>query len=319
MDSDTRKQLLAEVANLYFKEKKTQAQIGRSLGYSRSAVSRLLSEAEEQGIVEITIKFPISRDYDLESRLKKKYGLETAFVVNTGDLSYENTLQIVGRMGAYYLEQTLKENTLVGIGWGTSLSAVVKSMPNLKLAGMRVVQVIGSVGGLSDQQVDGPGVAADFARKLNAEYQILHSPLFLDSVAACQTMKEQKQIIETLREGEIAEVIILGIGTVEIDPLYSSIFRSGFMDEGEIKEVMEHGGVGNFCGLIFNHEGEIMDIEANKRSMAIDLGKLKDRSSKIIGVAAGKNKSQAIESTLKGKWLDVLITDSAAARPIVDK
>ena len=126
MDNDTRKQLLAEVANLYFKEKRTQAQIGRSLGYSRSAISRLLSEAEEQGIVEITINHPISRDYRLESRLKEKYGLETAFVVNTGELSYENTMQVVGRMGAYYLEHTLKDNILIGIGWGTSLSAVVK-------------------------------------------------------------------------------------------------------------------------------------------------------------------------------------------------
>jgi DNA-binding transcriptional regulator LsrR (DeoR family) len=319
MDNDTRKQLLADVANLYFKEKKTQAQIGRSLGYSRSAISRLLSEAEDQGIVEITIKYPISRDYDLESRLKEKYALETAFVVNTGKLSYENTMQVVGRMGAYYLEQTLKDNTLIGIGWGTSLSAVVDSLPNLLLSGTRVVQVIGSVGGLSDQQVDGPGVAAKFARKMNAEYQILHSPLFLDSVAACQTMKAQKQIAKTLKDGENAEVIILGIGTVEVDPVFSSIFRSGFMDEKEITEVMERGGVGNFCGLILDREGEILDIEANRRSMAVNLEELRERCGKIIGVAAGRKKSHAIESILKGKWLDVLITDSAAARPIVDK
>lgn len=319
MDSDTRKQLLAEVANLYFKEKRTQAQIGRSLGYSRSAISRLLSEAEEQGIVEITIKFPISRDSMLERRLKEKYDLDAAFVVNSGESSYQATLQVVGRMGAYFLEQSLKDDSVIGIGWGTSLTAVVKYLPNLFLSDVRVVQVIGSVGGRSDQQVDGPGVAANFAAKINAEYQILHSPLFLDSIAACETMKAQKQIAETLDEGQTADSTLLGIGTVEVDPVYSSVYRSGFMDEGLINEIKQRGGVGNFCGLILDHEGQIMDVEVNHRTMAIDLEKLRDNGSRIVGIAAGEKKAHAIESILKGNWLDVLITDTAAARPIVGK
>ena len=40
MDNTTRRQLLAEIASLYYKEKMTQSQIGRKLGYSRSAISR---------------------------------------------------------------------------------------------------------------------------------------------------------------------------------------------------------------------------------------------------------------------------------------
>jgi DNA-binding transcriptional regulator LsrR (DeoR family) len=104
MDNSNRRQLLAEIATLYYKEKMTQSQIGKRMGYSRSAISRLLTEAEEHGIVEVTIKYPLSRDSILERRLKEKYHLETAFVVNSNDSSYQVTLQILGNMGAFYLE-----------------------------------------------------------------------------------------------------------------------------------------------------------------------------------------------------------------------
>ena len=318
MDSNTRRQLLAEVATLYYKEKKTQSQIGRRLGYSRSAISRLLTEAEQQGIVEITIKYPLSRDSVLERRLKEKYHLEAAFVVNSGQTSYENTLQLVGRMGAFFMEQVLKDDTVVGIGWGTSISELVRYLPYMPLSDVRVVQVIGAVGGQSNPHVDGPGVAANFANKVNAEYHILHSPLFLDTDAACNTLKQQKQIAETLDEGVRANIALLGIGTVEVDPLYSSIFRSGFMSEKEILDVKKQGGVGNFCGAILDENGKILDHSINSRTMAVDLCHLRENCNLIVGVAAGEKKHKAIESVLNGNWLDVLITDSAAIHPILE-
>ncbi|MDK2981535.1 MAG: deoxyribonucleoside regulator [Chloroflexota bacterium] len=318
MDSDTRRQLLAEVATLYYKEKKTQSQIGRRLGYSRSAISRLLSEAEQQGIVEITIKYPLSRDSVLERRLKEKYHLEAAFVVNSGQSSYDTTLQLVGRMGAFFMEQVLKDETVVGIGWGTSISELVRFLPYMPLRDVLVVQVIGAVGGQSNPHVDGPGVAANFATKLNADYNILHSPLFLDNDDACRTLKQQKQIAETLDKGVNANIALLGIGTIEVDPLYSSIYRSGFMSEQEVLEVKQKGGVGNFCGVILDDAGRILDHSINYRTMAVDLKRLRDNCKMVVGVAAGERKCKAIESVLKGNWLDVLVTDSAAIHPILD-
>jgi deoxyribonucleoside regulator len=318
MDSDTRKQLLAEIATLYYKEKKTQSQIGKRLGYSRSAISRILTEAEEQGIVEIIIKYPLSRDANLERRLKEKYHLDAAFVVNSSGTSYANAQQLVGRMGAFFLEQSLKDDITIGIGWGISISEVVRYLPELPLSDARVVQVLGAVGGRSDPHVDGPDVAATFASKLNAKYHILHAPLFLDTKDACSTLKEQKQIAEILEEGVHCDIALLGIGTVEVDPLYSSIYRSGFLAEEEIRSVMKQGGLGNFCGMILDKDGRILDNEISARTMAVDLEKLRDNCGRIVGIAAGEKKSKAIKSVLNGNWLDVLITDSAAVFSILD-
>lgn len=56
--SETRLRLLTRVAELYYEQGLTQEGISAELGYSRSAISRLLTEAREVGIVEITIHYP---------------------------------------------------------------------------------------------------------------------------------------------------------------------------------------------------------------------------------------------------------------------
>jgi DNA-binding transcriptional regulator LsrR (DeoR family) len=267
--------------------------------------------------VEITIRYPLLRDSDLERRLKDKYHLDAAFVINSDWTSYSNAQQLVGRMGAWYLEQILRDNITVGIGWGIAVSEVVKNLPNIPLTDVRVVQVLGAVGGHSDPAVDGPRVAANFAGKLNAKYHILYSPLFLDTEDACKTLKAQSQIAQTLDEGTHSDIVVLGIGTVEVDPQFSSICRSGFLTEEEIRSVMRQGGVGNFCGLILDKNGSVMKNSISARTMAVDIEELRKQCGQIVGVAAGEKKSKAIKSVLNGNWLDVLITDSAAVNSIL--
>lgn len=319
MDTDTRRQLLADIASLYYNEKKTQAEIARISGYSRSAISRMLTEAEELGIIEIIIKYPILRDNGLERHLKEKFSLDEAFVINSGLSDYSHNLNLVGRLGASYLQQNLSDSMVIGIGWGTTLFELVNALPFLHYSDIQVVQVIGASGGKSDRRVDGPDLAANLASKLNASCQILHSPLFLDSETTCQSLKEQKQISSTLELGYRSDIVLLGIGTIEVDPLFSSLFRSGFLDKEEVVEVKTQGGVGNFCGVILSAAGKVLDIELNRRVMTVDIHRLRSNSCKIIGIAAGSKKTQAIEAVLNGNWLDVLITDSTAAVPILEQ
>jgi len=319
MDTDTRRQLLADIASLYYTDKKNQAEIARIAGCSRSAISRMLTEAEELGIIEITIKYPLQRDTNLENRLRKKYSLDAVFVVKSGLSDYSHNLNLVGRLGATYLQQKLSDGMAIGIGWGSTLFELVNALPLLPYSDIQVVQVIGALGGKSDIRVDGADLAANLANKLNASCQILHSPLFLDSEPACQSLKKQKQISSTLELGYQSDIVLLGIGTIEVDPLFSSIFRSGFLNEEEVVEVKTQGGVGNFCGVILDVNGKILDIELTRRTMAVDIHRLRSNGGKIVGIAAGSQKSHAIEAVLNGNWIDVLVSDSMAVFPILEK
>ncbi len=312
MENNSRRQLLADIATLYYKDKQTQDEIARKVGYSRSAVSRLLTEAEDQGIIEITINYPLLREPEFERRLRERYGLEAAFVINAGESSDEHLLQLLGRIGALFLEQQLRDNMIVGIGWGTSLFEMVNALPHMPFSDISVVQVIGASGSKSDTRIDGPDLAAFLASKLNASHQFLHAPLFLDSVAAKNSLISQKQIQDTLNVANQVNMALLGIGTIEIDPQFSSIYRTGFVNDSDIRQIKKYGGIGNFCGVIVDANGKILDIDVNHRVMAVDLNVLKENGTKIVGVAAGARKSKAIDAVLKGGWLDVLITDRTA-------
>ena len=48
-------QTLLQVSRLYYEEHLTQAEIARTIGYSRPTVSRLLARAQQRGIVRVTI------------------------------------------------------------------------------------------------------------------------------------------------------------------------------------------------------------------------------------------------------------------------
>ena len=312
MESNSRRQLLADIATLYYKDKQTQEEIAKKVGYSRSAVSRLLTEAEDQGIIEITINYPLLREPEFERRLRERYGLEAAFVINAGESSDDHLLQLLGRIGSLFLEQQLRDNMIVGIGWGTSLFEVVNALPHIPFSDISIVQVIGASGSKSDARIDGPDLAAFLASKLNASHQFLHSPLFLDSVAAKDSLSSQKQIRDTLHIANKADMALLGIGTIEIDPQFSSIYRTGFVNDFDIRQIKNNGGIGNFCGVIIDASGKILDIDINHRVMAVDLNVLKANGTKIVGFAAGARKSRAIEAVLNGGWLDVLITDRSA-------
>src|SRR3954471_18523332 len=84
-DQGTR--LLVKVAQLYHLQGQNQDQIARQFGVSRSKVSRMLKEARERGLVEITIHYPSRFSLDLERRLESELGLREAVVVNTGGMA----------------------------------------------------------------------------------------------------------------------------------------------------------------------------------------------------------------------------------------
>ena len=75
------------IATLYYKDKLSQQEIAKKLNISRPWVSKLLTRAEELGIVKIEIESPILGNTQLEQQLCDKYQLEYASVIDNSDTS----------------------------------------------------------------------------------------------------------------------------------------------------------------------------------------------------------------------------------------
>ncbi|GJM39794.1 MAG: sugar-binding protein [Ardenticatenaceae bacterium] len=314
MPGQERIQFLATVADLYYIEGMSQAQIARRFGYSRSAISRLLTEARDLGIVEISINHPLQRIYTLEHKLRSIFGLTDVRVAHRGMLNYQRTLRLLGKLGANYLTEELPDGAILGISWGTAAHEVSQALNPRSRSGMHVVQMIGSLG-YGDPQIDGSEVVRSIANKLGAQHHSLDAPLLVRDQVGREALLNERRIRATLDMALNANFALVGIGSVV--PQRSSLLRAGYLDNDDLELLKRQGAVGDICVTHYNIDGNILDLNIHNRLIGVDLQSLNESPCKIIGVAAGKMKAPAILGALRGGFLDVLITDSTAAEEIL--
>ena len=138
--------LLIKVSRLHYEDDLTQDAITVRLGLSRSKVSRLLAQARQTGIVQITVVTPVQMFVDIEGRLEERFGLQEALVIEAqaGD-TQDQVSRAIGTAAAGYLVRALAPRSTVGLAWGVTLrhmtvwaSPTRRSMPPSCAAACRV-------------------------------------------------------------------------------------------------------------------------------------------------------------------------------------
>ena len=306
-----RLELLAQVAEMYYIQALNQADIAERFDFSRSKVSRLLTEARENGLVEVNILFPLDRAIELESLLIKKYQLKSVLILKSGNLTQDQMLRSLGRLGAFYLNDKLTDRCTLGISWGTAVYEVAHAFRPKNLVDFNVVQVIGSIG-YGDPVIDGPEVARHIALTFSGKYHTLHAPVIVQDKTTRDALLRERNIREVIDKISQANVIVAGIGST--DPARSGIVRAGYLTEEEMTAINEESGaVGDICALLFDRDGEYKNIEFNKLVVGISIDQMRSSSAEVVGVAGGREKAAAILGALRGKLIDTLITDDKAA------
>ena len=107
--------LIVKIAQLYYEQDMTQAQIARELGIYRTTISRLLKRGREQGIVTIAINYDYNENLWLEQQLKQKFGLKEAVVVSCDSEQEDEQLTMMGVHGAQLLERLLEPGEIIGV------------------------------------------------------------------------------------------------------------------------------------------------------------------------------------------------------------
>jgi DNA-binding transcriptional regulator LsrR (DeoR family) len=151
---------LYKVTKAYDEDGLTQEQIGERLGLSRVKVSRMLQQAREEKIVQITVVPPQDSNVDLERAIEAKYGLEEAVVVSPASNAPSVIIHELGAPAAQCLVRYLQDEEVLGLTWGTTLLSVIEALPARNWPAMRVVQMLGGPG---SPEADAYG--ADLARR----------------------------------------------------------------------------------------------------------------------------------------------------------
>ncbi len=310
-----RRRLLAHIAGLYYEQGLSQEEIAHIVKFSRSAVSRMLAEARECGVVEIRVHHPIIRSFSLEEALISRFEtLQTAQVSRCTSMSYSQALRHLGAQAAQYLEGLVDDGITLGVSWGTAVYEVVNALhPPVHYPNLTVIQLIGALNS-NNPEIDGPELARRIAWNYGGRYQLLPAPLIVGSSATRDALMDDRRVRQVLERAQHAEIALVGIGTV--DPEMSSLVRAGFLTTHELSQIAARGAVGDVCGIHFDADGSILDIPINQRVVGIRPGDLK-RIPIVIGVATGRSKTKAVLGALRAGLVNALFTDEATAHDVV--
>lgn len=305
--------LLAQVASMYYERELTQNDIAAELDVSRVKVYRLLKQARAEGVVKISINWPLKRDPELEHGLEQAFGLKEARVLQTMASDRPPALSQIGQLCASYLERILVDGSTMAVCLGrTSYETIQQIDPNFQVR-VRVAQAVGSLPSTM-QSLDSATLARQLAQKLGGDVLYLTCPLMGDSAAASQVISSQRDINQTLQTAAAADVALVGVGN--LDPAISGFSQAGFISAEALNALTAAGAAGDMAGRIYALDGAVFPCEYNEQVIGITLEALK-QIPLTIAVAMGRDKARAILGALRTGAIDVLCIDDQVATDVL--
>ncbi len=306
----TASRLLSKVSRLYYDRDMTQREIADRLHLSRPKVSRLLRQAREEGIVQITVYSPPGIYPELEEQLETQFGLQEAIVVEvTEPESQEAVSREVGIAAANYLQRTLRDGDTIGISWGTTLNAMVNALHRQQAKDVHVVQVNGGLGP-PEAETHVTYLCRRLSQLLPGKLTLLPAPGIVDNQEAKRAILSDSHVQSAFDLFSQINVAYVGIGA----PTPTSVvMRDGsILQQHELDHLLSKGAVGDIALRFFDRDGKLVQSDLDERVIGIDLQQLK-QIERVVGVAGGPDKDSVIRGALAGELVNVLITDHALA------
>jgi DNA-binding transcriptional regulator LsrR (DeoR family) len=307
--------LMTKVARMYYDMRLKQTQIAEQLDISQATISRLLKRALDEQIVRINVSIPTGIHSDIESELERIFGLKEAIVVD-GVLDDEQILKDIGAAAAFYLEQTIKPYEIIGLSsWSKTLMAMVDAMnPLPQQAGTQVVQILGGVGSPTVER-HAVHLVRRMAVLVQGEPNFLGAPGVVGSAEMRQLYVQDQFVAEVLSKFSKITLGLVGIGSVDPSDMLAS--SGNIFSAQELNELRQMGAVGDICLRYFDANGSPIQSALNERVIGMDLDQLR-RVKRCVGVAGGKRKVAPIRGALRGKLINVLITDVNTANELIE-
>lgn len=251
------RRLLLRAARLYYEQDLTQAEIGERLGLSRQKVQRLIRQAREQDLVQITIQPIIGLYSDLETALENRFGLAEAIVVETSDCDNQRTVaKELGVGGAEYLSRVVRPDDNIVMSWGNSLLGMVNAIGSSERVAVPGLVVIQGLGGLGDPNHDSHAtqVVSRAAKALQAQALLLPAPALAASAAAHEAYCNDPHVQMVLHEARSAHLAFVGIGAPSADSIVMPEILNNITSP-TLQQLSQRGAVGAINLRYYDEQG----------------------------------------------------------------
>lgn len=307
--------LIARVAQMYHVENQRQADIASHLRISQATVSRMLKKAQEEEIVRTTVVSPSGTYAELEAELRSQFNLSEAIVVECTEDRDGAIMARIGEAAAHFVEATLQTDEIIGVSsWSETILRMVENIHPMKSGKAKsVVQTLGGMGNPT-VQMHANQLTARLAKLSGAEAHVLSAPGVAQSREAKLVLLGDPFVRETMDLFARISLAIVGIGAVEPSGMLA---RSGnVFSTRELADVAEAGGVGDMSLRFFDSNGAYVKTPLDDRVIGITLEELA-QVERVMALAGGQAKTEAIRGALKTGIIDLLITDKFTAERLV--
>lgn len=306
--------LLYRAARMYWEEDATQAEVARRLGTSRASVSRLLSEARRQGMVQIAVVQPVLQGTtDLAGRLRVQLGLDQVYL--SAPLSpstlRQPTVELVGSALSPALGEAMTALDLVpGDIMLVSSGRTIYEVGLHDLPALPGVVVAPTLGGTDQPQgwYQTNEIARLFASKIGGRASYLFAPA-LPGPDLYQTLVRDESIQRVLHLWPYARCAITSVGAPPvlreqlpqfITPVMGSLMRA----------------VGDISSRFFDRLGEPVDFPGSDRLIAVELSTLQQIPA-VIAVASGQDRIAPLLAGARQNYFNQLVTDPTTAEGLL--
>ena len=308
--------LLVKVARSYYEDGINQDAIRARLGLSRSKVSRLMAKARGAGIVQISVVAPEDLYLDTESRLEERFGLLEALVVEAGPGDSKSQVsRAVGGAAAGYVTRAISSRSTIGMCWGDTLRHMAAGLAPQRYPEARVVQIIGGIG-QPDAEVHATELCRSMSRSLGCRLTLLPVPGIVADRRTREALLSDVHVQRAVEAFDELDIAFVGIGAPTRD---SVTMRDGsIISRAELDGLLRKGAVGDIALRYYDVNGECIESDINSRIIGMTLEQIK-QVPKVVGVSGGPDKVAAIRAALRGRLINVLITDSVTAEELLEQ
>ena len=307
-------EMMRLVAELYYLRDRSQSAIADLTGFSVSKVSRLLAQAREMGVVQISVQAAPDMLDEVALRLSRALAIEEAHVTPGRGDDPAAASRLCAVAAAPWVAETIPEAGVLGIAGGYTVSALIDSLPPTRRAHLTIVPLVGGWDPATPH-LDINELIRRAAERLDCRYLLLHAPGRLDSGAVKEALMRESTIRATTEYWSRLSVGLIGVGGGPDDyPGYATVMDR--VSDRERRRLARRKVVGDVVGYLVTVDGELIDDPWSDHTIAAPIAALR-RAARLVAVAAGPHKVAGIMGACRSGLVHSLVTDEPTAQALL--
>ena len=224
----------------------------------------------------------------------RRFALKDVRVISTKESNDTMVLQKLGEVAAYYLDNLLNDNMILGISWGNTMYHTVKAVKTSKNIPITVVPIMGAANVRTPER-DSLDLSKELAYAYGGTYHYIYAPLFVNSEEVRDSLEQEPNIKGCLELAKNADIILTSVGSI----VYKS--WKSYLSTRDL----------------YNLEGNEVVTPFVNKMIGLGIEDIKNTEN-VICVAGLEMKAEAILGAVRGGYINTLITDEEAAKAVLE-